>query len=362
MKRVPSLDGFRAISIILVIIAHCRFSRGFPFQSQVQKSVQIGTLGVTIFFVISGFLITTLLLVEELKNEKINVKFFYARRFFRIVPVYVLYISVLLLFKNTGHLIITRNNLVHLVTFTSNFDKSAPAVFQHLWSLSVEEQFYLIWPAVFIVFKKHLKFAVLIFLLLSCFSRVLSYKFPADGVLILSQFLNFSDSIFIGALGGIIFFENQDICKLKIFNSYIFQIIAVIFISLFKYFPLYGQFGLIALPFGTSIVSISILFLIFCYLTPSDKAIFRLLNSRVIVHIGILSYSIYIWQQFFLLGKDAAWRTFPYNLLEVYVISLASYYLWEKPFLKLKRSFSTKNLHPAIVTTTSNNLVDTNFH
>ena len=171
-----------------------------------------------------------------------------------------------------------------------------------------------------------------------------SYKFPDYAVFTLSPFFNFSDSIFIGAFGGILFFENNNIGKLKMFGNYGLQIIMVVLIVAFKYFSATGKFGIMALPLGNTIISLAILFLIFCYIIPSGKVIFKILNYKAVVHIGVLSYSIYIWQQFFFMGNTGVWRIFPYNIVEVYVVALASYYLWEQPFLKLKNRFSANKL------------------
>jgi len=86
MKRIPSLDGFRAISIFIVILSHCSLAKGFP--DKLAPYVDFGRLGVTIFFVISGFLITHLLLIEDAANNQISIKNFYIRRAFRILPVF----------------------------------------------------------------------------------------------------------------------------------------------------------------------------------------------------------------------------------------------------------------------------------
>lgn len=307
---------------------------------------QVGALGVTIFFVISGFLITNLLLVEERKEGYVNVKYFYLRRFFRIVPVYALYVVFVCAFIKIDHLNISRYNLAHLFTFTTNFDPVVERVFQHFWSLSVEEQFYLIWPATLIFFRKHLKIVILIFLMISPVTRVIAHKLPNYSMMALCPFFDFSDAIFIGALGGILYFENQNIGEGKFFGSWLLQLLAVCLIVLFEYLPTGGKLALISLPFGGTIISFSILFLILAYIQQSGKFIFKILNSKPIVHIGVLSYSIYIWQQFFFLGEKAIWRTFPYNIAEVYLVALASYYLWEKPFLRIKQRFQSTKLQP----------------
>jgi peptidoglycan/LPS O-acetylase OafA/YrhL len=345
MRRIPSLDGFRAISIILVLIAHNRLAVGFP--KQYVEIARHGVLGVTIFFVISGFLITYLLLTEDAKNGTISLKRFYINRSLRILPVFMLYMIFIIIWGNFESTGVARLDILHVFTFTGNFYMKHAWATAHFWSLSVEEQFYVFWPAMLILFRKHLKIVLAILISCSCIIRVVIYKFPAYSTILLSPFFSYSDAIFIGALGGILFFEKPAICEHWIFRSYPAQAVAVCLIPAFVYFSAYGKLGLIALPFGNAIISASILFLILSYITPSNPVIFKFLNCRVMVHIGILSYSIYIWQQFFFVGQlKVFWRIFPYNLLVIYLVSLASYYLWEKPFLNMKNGISANKLQP----------------
>ncbi|MGZ3822906.1 MAG: acyltransferase family protein, partial [Mucilaginibacter sp.] len=311
MKRIPSLDGFRALSIILVLLAHSRLSVGFPHKYA--EIVMHGAVGVTVFFVISGFLITTLLLSEDAEDGSINLKSFYIRRAFRILPVFFLYTLFVSIWRNFENIGLTNNDILHALTFTVNFAHQKGSWFiGHFWTLSIEEQFYLIWPTIFILFRKHLKSILLILILYSCISRVIAYKLPLYTTLILAPYFSYSDAIMIGALGGILFFEHPEIINLKAFRSYFLQFIALLLIASFVYFSAYGKLGIIALPFGNLIISVSILFLLFCYLKPSDRLVYRFLNHKAIVHIGVLSYSLYIWQQFFIIGSfNVTWRVFP---------------------------------------------------
>lgn len=148
-KRFGSLDGLRAISILAVIWHHTAASgMRAPWG-------QIGAEGVTLFFAISGFLITTLLLRERDRNGKIDLKAFYLRRTLRIFPLYygvlLIYIVVVTVMERSsavgqGFF----NNLLYFSTYTSNIfvPLDGRVIFYFAWSLAAEEQFYLIWPVV----------------------------------------------------------------------------------------------------------------------------------------------------------------------------------------------------------------------
>ena len=347
MKRIPSLDGFRAISIILILFCHSRLSAGFP--RSLSDLARQGEVGVTVFFVISGFLITNLLLKEESENGGINIRLFYVRRALRIIPVYLLYVVFILFWRNVEAIGLSRSNLIHVLTFTVNFDKNKDWFLGHFWSLSVEEQFYLFWPAMLLLFRKHLKMILVLLIAYSGIVRVIAYKFSGYGLIMLSPFFSYSDAIFIGAFGGILFFEKPGMFKHKIFHSPLTQLSALCLFLLFVFFTEHGMLAPVSLPFGNTIISLSVLFLIAAYISPSNEIIYKILNHKAAVQIGVLSYSIYIWQQFFFLGEiKGFWRTFPYNIMAIYAVSTASYYLFEKPFLKLKQHFSINKLQPQI--------------
>lgn len=131
--RYPSLDGLRAVSISLVIAHHLGVS-SLP----VIWRLDIGNLGVRTFFVISGFLITSLLLAEREKVGRIDIKAFYLRRLFRIVPAYWVFLSAMAVSVPVAALLPS-------LLYYANYSHPALLV-GHTWSLSVEEQFYLIWP------------------------------------------------------------------------------------------------------------------------------------------------------------------------------------------------------------------------
>lgn len=166
-KRFGSLDGLRALSIFAVIWHHTAPKSVNPIFAV------IGTYGVTLFFAISGFLITTLLIRENVKNGKIDLKAFYMRRALRIFPLYylilLLYIVIVLLFEKD--LLIANaffHNLIYFATYTSNLfvPLDGRVIFYFSWSLAAEEQFYIIWPSLLILAATRLNAAVLLFSLI----------------------------------------------------------------------------------------------------------------------------------------------------------------------------------------------------
>ena len=137
---IPSLDGLRAISIGLVLLGHAtRFGLGHSFLFRL--AVAHAVLGVDVFFVISGYLITTLLLEEKIKFGTISLRLFYLRRALRILPAFLVFVGTLFVLSALGYIDIPSRLWIFVLTYTSNF---TPRVWDvgHLWSLSVEEHFY----------------------------------------------------------------------------------------------------------------------------------------------------------------------------------------------------------------------------
>jgi peptidoglycan/LPS O-acetylase OafA/YrhL len=149
------LDGLRTLALFLVIAGHVRTT--LPIRTYFS-----GGLGVGIFFVLSGFLITILLLREESSTNQISLGSFYIRRAFRILPPYLLTLATYLAVATlpTQHDLKTKflNGLPYFLTLRNEYIPTAlPVAFTHSWSLSVEEKFYFIWPLLFFVLLRNLK-------------------------------------------------------------------------------------------------------------------------------------------------------------------------------------------------------------
>ncbi len=146
--RIPSLDGLRAISILVVLFGHLAFA--CHFQNWITATY--AHYGVRVFFVISGYLITTLLLQEESRFGSISLSRFYLRRTFRIFPVAYLYLLAMIPFVT---LAAWKWAMVWL--YGTTYIRDLPWNLSHLWSLSVEEQFYLVWPLAIVASRTHAK-------------------------------------------------------------------------------------------------------------------------------------------------------------------------------------------------------------
>ncbi len=200
---VPSLNGLRAISIFIVFFHHLNAAGTFgAFHAPSFLSFLFdGNFGVNVFFVISGFLITTLLIAEEQKNGTISLKNFYIRRIFRIFPAYYFVLFVYFLLQGASVLYFTRESWLSSI-FYYKYLVRGDAETGHFWSLSVEEHFYLVWPLIFFLFRRSRAWfaAGIIGLVFAC--RFLAYNnrfhlpFIGDWAFIFQR----ADAIMIGCL------------------------------------------------------------------------------------------------------------------------------------------------------------------
>ncbi|WP_425562822.1 acyltransferase family protein [Mucilaginibacter panaciglaebae] len=335
-KRYPGLNGLRGISIILVVIYHFIF---FKYPGQLSGLQFIGPLGVEIFFVISGFLITSLCLKEKIQTGNISLKAFYIRRILRIIPVAYLYIIVIFILNAVFHLQIAPVRFMFAALFLINLSISRIQSYDwylaHYWSLSTEEQFYLFFPA---ILKKY--FRVFVFLLLIIcfvvpiirFSQSFGYLNYSWFMALIRYLIKFQ-SISIGCLISILTFKGHlDFKQFKLAVT----LLAIAGICYFKYNQVLSP-PVIFCNLATAIL----IGLVVVNCIRADRSfIFNILNSKLLSTIGILSYSIYIWQQPFLSNdKNLPLSMFPYNFIFLLITPVVSYYCFEKYFLKLKQSF-----------------------
>jgi peptidoglycan/LPS O-acetylase OafA/YrhL len=334
---IPTLDGWRAVSIFGVILFH------LPTISFGNWSLKIlqdkGVLGVQVFFVISGLLICTRLLQEEEQFGHMSLSGFYKRRLFRIQPASLFYLICLLILAQLRIIPLVMHAWWSALFAWRNYYPRAlweiPGVVytNHFWSLAVEEHFYLIVPAIVAFVPRRLRLRSLGYLYLLSFiwGRIATHKHYTDNRTDVSFEL-----LMLPSLLAVILFEKKEIrAKLTspIIAGSIGFIVAMLFVS-FKYFHgaasgLLIQFFIICCVFGSSLFPTSV---------PS-----QILEIAPLRYVGRISYSLYLWQQLFCINLATAGtgpvfskiQSFPINILIALCCALSSYYLIERPFVRL---------------------------
>ena len=332
-KRLPSLDGLRAISLVLVLLGHTGGTRGFP-----RVNLGIGDythLGVVVFFVISGFLITRLMLSERAKNGYVSLKLFYARRALRLLPAAFAFIAFVCVLWAAGIVPLHMRDFWHAVTYTVNFEPNRSWLFGHLWSLSVEEQFYVIWPCTFVLLgPRRAGWAAVGAVLLGPVARSGAWLLlRGTPYYDLEMFPMVADSLAMGCLLAAThgWLERQG-WYLKLFRP-IYSVGLLVLVLVTNRYMAYTVVSV----FGSSVINACLAVLIHRSVYCSRDWMGKVLNWKPIAYVGVLSYSYYLWQQLFLDRGSSAWiNAFPQNLVFVVVAGFGSYFLLERPLLKLR--------------------------
>lgn len=332
---VPSLDGLRAIAIILVLFLHANFRLGTN-----------GGLGVAVFFALSGFLITTLLLEEFHKTSTISFKGFYVRRTMRLFPPLYMLLAIVFIYAIFFRTGIDQHNIFKdIIASGLYFYNIARALgwctkeilLYHTWSLSVEEQFYLIWPFIlFLCIKikalKKLHFFLTLFILLVWVLKPLGYiPFVAGSII--------KESIFIGCLGAL-WRWNNDSPK---------NIPEIVILLLFALILIMGVVPF-ALPYYDSFFNICSIFsvIIILHLVNNTKGITsKFLSNKTMVFLGKISYSLYLWhlpvfRLFYYHSTLPPLVSFVLKFVVSFVLAILSWYTVEKATTALGRKLSNK--------------------
>ena len=338
---IPSLDGVRAVAIGLVLVAHLGGTRGFPLTADRANFFGTGALGVRVFFVLSGFLITGLILREMDRTGTVSLRAFYARRFFRIFPAYYTYLALTALAVVLGWEVVRPGDLFHAATYTENYHVPFGWPVGHAWSLSVEEQFYLLWPV--LLYSVGRKRGFVVATGVACAAPLIRlaewYWRNALHVNFGFTFETVADALAVGALlAG---------CRERLWSTGWYRRLmcpmgAATVATAILVIAAQDRPRLQALV-GVSLMNVGIALLIDYFVRVPTGRVGRLLNTRAMQRIGVLSYSVYLWQQPWLDAKRPGPLTaFPINLLMAAGCAVASYYLIETPALAYRRRFESR--------------------
>jgi peptidoglycan/LPS O-acetylase OafA/YrhL len=338
---IPSLDGLRAVSIAIVILSHTRalWPARLVDAGLVRYVIGGGLHGVQIFFAISGYLITTLLLREYEQRGDVSFRRFYARRALRIFPAFYVYFGVVALLCAAGVVAVHWPTYFASATYSFVYMPHPQGWYvEHAWSLSIEEQFYLLWPAVLVFAHRrgHSLHAVLGILAAMPFVRVLLALVVAAPERILVS-VSSIDMLMAGCLLALLPTTDAWPTIMRRFSRG--WIVVVCMMVGFVVVPyagakvVHGPAGLLTIALGTTVVALAIVAMLVFVVTQPQSMAGHFLNLRFMRHLGVLSYSLYLWQQLF----TADPRRFGFA---VYLLILGtgelSFFLIERPILRLR--------------------------
>lgn len=338
-SQIPALDGIRAIAVGLVILYHFGIPR-VP-----------GGHGVMMFFVLSGFLITWLLLKENERTGTISLGAFYRRRVLRIFPAFYAYwFGLVVLLTLAGKPILWPHAAASFVYLTNYYNAvfgDPNTGFSHTWSLAIEEQFYLLWPFAFLRLRNDLRrmthFLVGLIGAVWIYRIVLVAVFDVNQGYIYAAFETRMDSLMAGCLLAVLLRRGVMMPlweKLASSIPLLALALGALLVSIYGgggWFPRYRD--VVGFALDPLIIAVIIVQLIGLSAHPA----IRWIDSRPLLFLGRISYSLYLYQQVTLepIRKLFGGQPLAVQLFAALAVTIAfatgSYYLIERPFLALKQ-------------------------
>jgi peptidoglycan/LPS O-acetylase OafA/YrhL len=368
-EYIPTLDGWRAVAIGLVLAYHGKDSFAGLLSPSVNATLEtvlkvhgVGLLGVRIFFAISGFLITRRILSDEEATGGISLKSFYLRRAFRILPASLLFTSVIGLLAVFHILPVPFFAWLAAVLCFINYQTRARSWYLgHYWSLAIEEHFYLLWPGFLRAVsspRRRLGIAIVLAYAVGIW-RAVAFKY---GITYTSarDFWGRTDVMLDGLLWGCILALTFRLPPLKALLVKVtapwFWIAGVTLIAvIIAISPKVGWKAGFAL---LSLLPMVIALMVVGTTLHPTTTIARFLETPAMRWVGRISYSLYLWQQIFLISWGAslpseanipgiAWlQRLPFNFIAAFACAACSYYFIERPLIKIGHRLAAKPNRP----------------
>lgn len=335
--RVPTLDGMRGLAIGLVLAAHAMRTTGAPGGRAWRMYAHRLAIGVDVFFVISGFLITLILLRELGRAGRIDLRDFWRRRGLRIIPAYAVYLFFVAALCKLGLEETRPVDWGAALTYTTNLLPDRSWALGHTWSLSIEEQFYLGWPLILATAGRRRALWLLAGVLGG--EPLLRYASTRWLPSIDLDYVTYArlDPIGFGCLLALAAPGPAWLRAGLARHPGLHQLMALAIIVASGSIRDW-RYQVVARPL---IESGAITIFLATSLTAPGSIAGRILESRTLMAIGTLSYSLYLWQQPFLApDRPDWWATWPQNIALAVACSATSYFVVERPFLRKKRSIA----------------------
>ncbi len=335
---IPVLDGLRAVSIGMVLFGHTLIPE-WPTPLAIEVGFRVGATGVAVFFVVSGYLITLLLIREERRNGSISLRGFYLRRALRIFPAFYAFLLVFAVLATLGFIPgVSWREYIVCIFYTRNiYGRTQETV--HLWSLSLEEQFYLIWPTVMVLVAARRRLGVLA-VAFAAFAAWRAYLIATGRTSWWALYAHPDqrmDTILVGCgLALLIGGERFERLSRAVFERTWFAATAAV--ALVAWLVVSQWIPDVAVVEYTA-TAVLLACLVHWLVRRPDTLVSRALRRPWMLFVGRLSYSLYLWQQIFLSARTPQMdlvRRFPLAQVLIFACALASYYVVERPFLALK--------------------------
>jgi peptidoglycan/LPS O-acetylase OafA/YrhL len=341
-KRLPALDGLRAVAVFTVILAH----------SELASRVVPGDLGVSAFFVLSGFLITRLLLREYESTGTVSKKQFYIRRTLRIFPAYYAFLLLSYALDARAGQIWPAERVITAVTYTVNyfnaFNHHPSTSIAHAWSLAVEEQFYLLWPVVFIGLAARGRRAIVIGLSVMGLGAVawrswLTLNAHVDVSYVYNAFDTRFDNLAVGCLLAVIVDYERGVRAAQILATRAWLPLVTLGMLLISRLALPDAYHY---SIGFTIDALLVAVLIVQLLQLYTSSLWSWIEWPAVRYLGTISYPMYLyhaWGGSFGRLLPGHWQVGEFLAGVVATVGLASgsYYFIERPFLKLKKRYAS---------------------
>jgi len=319
--RIKGLDGLRAIAVLIVFGMHTSI-----------PGIGGGGIGVDIFFVLSGYLITRNLAREIAETGQISILDFYLRRILRLWPVLI---SVCLVFSFSNRVSLTEE-IIPSIFYYSNWTRSwfdYPRIFGHTWSLAVEEQFYLLWPWLLLIIlsSRHATIIILMIALIACAWR---YSLYVEGTSMMRLFNGFDTRCDALMIGSALALASPSATK-QIANIWpialIFFLWALVYETWESPWLYYIGFTALAVMSASIIAKVS---------TEQTGWLTRSLEWKPLSGLGVISYGFYMWHYPIVFLTDNRFGIFE-SAIFCFVITLLcaviSWFMLEKPILLARK-------------------------
>lgn len=336
MKIIKGLNGLRAISVLLVIASHGMLLDAIGVSNSVVRNLMTPNTGVTFFFVLSGFLITLLLLKEREVTGSISLRNFYIRRALRIFPLYFLALSVVPVVEYFQFAVVNPCVYWYAYTYLYNFGPQQCDLnaYSHFWSLAVEEHFYLLWPFIFLFIRRWALAVVVAFALVAAFVGLSPWPALASAYGSARWTYPAAAPIAFGCIAAYMVYSNA-------FSFWAKRPIPRLAFLAIGVIALVGNaYGQPRALFFTGLTCI----VLYVYYSQ-DSLLVRALEFRPLAYLGQISYGLYVWQG--VLAGNGSHRDFAYFPLPLhlgialtFVVAPLSYHFFEAPILRLKKRFS----------------------